>query len=500
MKNYVGRFCVTGIGVFFLLLTNNIVAQAEELEPTEFVTQHKGEFNGKKLSYTVRAGETYLLDIDEKPKASIFSFDYVVNSKQNRPVTFIWNGGPGSSSTWLHMGAYGPKRIVVPSEAQVPSNAPYKIADAPETILDVTDMVFVDPIGTGFSKVLGDTDPKDYWGLTEDAKSIALFISQWLQKKNRYNSPVFLLGESFGTTRAAAVSKVLLDKHIINVNGIIFVSQALDYQGSTPYVDDNIISYITYIPTMAASAWYHNKVDNTGDFEEFIQQSRVFASEVLLPALFQGNTITKVDKQVVIDGLHKFTGLDKTYIEQVDLRIHAFRFAKQLKREEGVSLGLLDSRYLTDERDDIAAAPSIDATEVISPPYKASLMHYMRNTLQVDWQRPYLNPAHPDLSDSWRWRPVANDEAWEPKYVNTAPDLAYVLRLNPSLKVMVASGYHDMITPFYDAEYTLNRHGIKAEQIDYHYYIGGHMMYTHEPSRLLLLSDTRDFIIQQLKK
>ncbi|WP_404409803.1 serine carboxypeptidase [Pseudidiomarina marina] len=469
-------------------------------EPTNFRSQHKGTFNGTRLTYTVDAGETYIRNNEGDPTAAIFSFDYVVGSKQNRPVTFIWNGGPGSSSNWLHMGGYGPKRIVVPSDAEHPGAAPYTMKDAPETILDVTDMVFVDPVGTGFSRAIGKGKKEDFWGLTEDAKSMAAFIAEWLTKNNRWNSPVFLLGESFGTTRAAAVAKVLLDDYVINVNGIVFVSQALDYQGSTPYVDDNIISYITYIPTMAATAWYHGKVDNSGDFETFIQQSRDFASQELLPALFQGNLLSSDERARLVSQLQRFTGLSKEYIEQVDLRINAFRFAKELRRDEGVAVGLLDSRYINDERDDVAARPESDAARAISPAYKASLMHYMRNDLGIDWSRKYLNPADPELSGKWRWSPLPEGRSWEPHYVNTAPDLASVLRSNPMLKVMVGSGYYDLITPFFDAEYTLNRHGIASDDIIYRYYHGGHMMYVHEPARQALLKDTRDFIRSQIGK
>lgn len=466
-------------------------------EPTRFSSQHKGTFNGERLNYTVDAGETYLRNAEGEPTAAIFSFDYVADSKQQRPVTFIWNGGPGSSSTWLHMGAYGPKRIVVPSDAEHPGVAPYTIEDAPETILDVTDMVFVDPVGTGFSRAIGKGKKEDFWGLTEDANSMAAFIAEWLTQNNRWNSPIFLLGESFGTTRAAAVAKVLREDYVINVNGIVFVSQALDYQGSTPYVDDNIISYITYIPTMAATAWYHGKVEQSGDFEAFIQASREFATQELLPALFQGNLLSDEKRAELVSELQRFTGLSKEYIERVDLRINAFRFAKELKREEGIAVGLLDSRYTLDERDDVAPRPGEDAAGAISPAYKASLMHYMRNDLGVDWNRPYLNPADPDLSGKWRWSPRPAGSSWEPHYVNTAPDLASVLRSNPALKVMVGSGYYDLITPFFDAEYTLNRHGIAADDIIYHYYHGGHMMYVHEPARKALLEDTREFIKAQ---
>ncbi|MEO2279829.1 S10 family peptidase [Pseudoalteromonas pernae] len=468
-------------------------------EATKFVTQHKGTFNGKNLNYKVVAGETYLLDKNEQPTASIFSFDYLVgDEKNNRPVTFIWNGGPGSSSNWLHMGGYGPKRVVVPSDAAHPGTAPYELQEAPETILDITDMVFVDPVGTGYSRALGETESKAFWGLNEDASSIADFIAQWLTKENRWNAPIFLLGESYGTTRAAAVSKVLMDKHLINVNGIIFVSQALDYQGSSPYVDDNIVSYITYIPTMAATAWYHQKVDTSGSFEAFIDASRQFAVDELLPALFKGNTLSTAERARIVEGLQRYTGLSKQYIERVDLRINAFRFAKELLREDGIAIGLLDGRYKIDERDDVSADPKTDAAKVISPAYKAALMHYMRTDLNIQWQRKYLNPSDPALSSNWRWRTAPDGVSWEPKYVNTAPDLSYALRSNPQLKVMVASGYYDMVTPFFDAEYTLNRHGINAEKIDYYYYEGGHMMYVHEPARVSLLTDTRNFIKEQL--
>ncbi|WP_448214173.1 S10 family peptidase [Colwellia sp. MEBiC06753] len=486
-------------GVFAAETPKTDKSKKPNVAATKFVTQHKGTFNGKKLSYKVVAGETYLLDKDEEPTASIFSFDYMVeNGKKNRPVTFIWNGGPGSSSNWLHMGAYGPKRIVVPSDASHPGTAPYEIKAAPETILDVTDMVFVDPVGTGFSRALGETKSQAFWGLNEDASSIADFIAQWLTAENRWNAPIFLLGESFGTTRAAAVTKVLMDKHLINVNGIIFVSQALDYQGSSPYVDDNIISYITYIPTLAATAWHHKKVDTSGSFEAFITASRKFAVDELLPALFKGNTLTLAEREQIVQGLQRYTGLSKQYIERVDLRINAFRFAKELLRADGVAIGLLDGRYKMDERDDISADPKIDAATVISPAYKAALMHYIRTDLNVDWTRKYLNPSDPELSDNWRWRTKPDGKSWEPKYVNTAPDLSYALRSNPEMKVMVASGYYDMVTPFFDAEYTLNRHGIHADKIDYYYYHGGHMMYVHEPARVSLLKDTRNFISKQL--
>lgn len=247
---------------------------------------------------------------------------------------------------WLHMGAYGPKRIDAPSDAAHPGSPPFNILDAPETVLDVSDVVFVDPVGTGFSRALGTHENKEFWGLKEDARSLAEFIQTWTTEQGRWNSPRFLLGESYGTTHAALIAELLQDDFQMGVNGIILVSQALDYAGSSPYVDDNLISYVTFLPTMAATALHHDKVKPVpASREQFLADARLFASDELLPALFRGNTLSRT------------------------------------------------------------------------------------------------------------------------------------LRLNPGLKVLVASGYYDVVTPFFDAEYTLNRHGIRSEQLVYKFYDGGHMMY-----------------------
>ena len=472
-------------------------------EPTRFVTAHNGRFNDVRIDYQAIAGETYIRDLDGKPKASIFTFAYLktnLAADEVRPVTFVWNGGPGSSSTWLHMGSYGPKRIVVPSDAQHAGLPPYPVLDAPETILDITDLVFIDPVGTGFSRALGDFEGKDFWGLNEDADSMALFIRTWITEQGRWNAPKFLLGESFGTTRAAAVARRMEEDLSISLNGIVFISQALDYQGSTPYVRDNIVSFITYVPTMAATALYHGKVQPPPESQEiFLQQAREFATDEYLPALFKGNGIDQEEYLRVRDRLAYFTGLSTDYIDKANLRVQGTRFAKELLRDQGVAVGRLDSRYTEDEIDDLSAETARDAaSDSISGAYRAALMSYIRSDLGVDWNRLYLDPADPDLSKNWRWRTVADGSSWEPAYVNTAHDLATALRINPALQVFVASGYFDLVTPFFDAEYTLNRHDIRADRIQYAYYQGGHMMYVNEPSRVMLLDDTRRFIQSQI--
>ncbi|GJL66073.1 MAG: carboxypeptidase [Nitrospirales bacterium] len=477
--------------------------EVEIPEPTLFTTEHSMEFNGERVDFQAIAGETYLKDLEGKTKASIFTFAYIktnLEESEVRPVTFVWNGGPGSSSTWLHIGSYGPKRVVVPSDGEHAGLPPYPIIDAPETILDVTDLVFIDPVGTGFSRALGEYEGKDFWGLNEDADSMALFIQTWINAQNRWNSPKFLLGESFGTTRAAAVAQRMEEDLSISLNGILFISQALDYQGSTPYVRDNVVSFITYVPTMAATALYHNKVEPLPESQEvFLQQARDFAVNEYLPALFKGNTISRDEYLAVRDRLAYFTGLSTDYIDKANLRIQGDRFAKELLRDEGIAVGRADSRYTQDQIDDLAAETNRDpAGDGISAAYKAALMTYMRSDLGVDWDRQYLSPADPDLSRNWNWRTVPEGSSWEPAYVNTAHDLAAALRVNPSLKVFVASGYYDLVTPFFDAEYTLNRHDILPGRMQYEYYQGGHMMYVHEPARIRLLKDSRQFIQSQI--
>ena len=508
MKIKVTFFFVLGmiLGPSLHAADKAVLNSASEIqEPTRFISEHSARFNGQRVDYTATAGETFIRNLQGEPKATVFTFAYTKNNLTDgeiRPVTFIWNGGPGSSSTWLHMGSYGPMRIVVPTDAQHAGLPPYPIEEAPETILDSTDLVFIDPVGTGFSRALGDYEGKDFWGLDEDAKSMANFIITWITEHGRWNSPKFLIGESFGTTRAAAVARIMEEDLSVSLNGIVFISQALDYQGSTPYVRDNLISFITYIPTMAATALYHGRVQPIPESQElFLQQAREFAVNEYLPALFKGNTIEQDEFLAVRDRLSYFTGLSASYIDQANLRVQGNRFTKELLRDEGITVGRLDSRYTEDEIDDLAAQASRDAaSDAISSAYKTSLMTYLRSDLGVTWNRQYLSPADPDLNRNWRWRRVPDSSSWEPAYVNTAHDLSTALRINPALKVMVASGYYDMVTPFFDAEYTLNRHGILADKIQYNYYQGGHMMYVNEPSRLELLTNTRRFIEAQTAK
>ena len=506
LKTILVGFCVLVFAIPALAVDESPAAEQDSKPvppPTQFVTEHSGVFNGQKINYSVIAGETYLRDEKGEPKASLFTFAYLKKDAGNkRPVTFVWNGGPGSASLWLHMGTFGPRRVSVPSDAGYPVGPPYPVLDAPETILDITDLVFVDPVGTGFSRALGDHEDKEFWGLTEDAHSIAEFIRDWTTAQGRWNTPRFLLGESFGTTRAAAVAKILEGEMRMNVNGIVFVSQALDYAGSSPYINDNLISYVTYLPTMAATAWYHGQIEPAPEsLEAFLDQAQTFAVDEYLPALFKGNALGAAERERVAARLAYFTGLSTEYIERANLRINGTRFTKELLRDQGLAVGRLDSRYRRDDMDDLAAEPEGDAADdAISAAFLAVLSEYMRQSLKVAWDRNYNASSGEEINRQWRWRPVPDDEAWEPWPVNTARDLSAAMRINPNLGVLVASGYYDFATPFFDAEYTLGRHDIPAERIEYRYYGAGHMMYVNEPSRTQLLEDVRAFMLEQLQQ
>ncbi len=501
MIKYCFSFCL-------LLITSSLLAQASSQDkaatkpvspPKIFKSQHQGTFGGKVIQYTATAGEIYLTNKEDKPAASIWSVAYTQNKitdYSQRPVTFIFNGGPGSASVWLHMGLFGPKLVQVDSEAKIDDGgAPYPIVDNPYGLLDLTDLVFIDPVGTGFSRVIGSGKTEDYWGLNEDAASVAQFIRLWISKHKRWNSPKYIAGESFGTTRAAGVAEALTGGgQNMALNGLIMISQALDYTGSTP-VHDNLVAFVTYLPTMAATAWYHKKAGQGETLADFVQKARDFALDQYAPALFRGNLLTTAKRQEIAKGLSQLLGLDEAYILQSDLRVLVPRFVKELLRQDGKTVGRLDSRYIGFEADVMAERPTLGdaASYAISSAYTAALNDYMANSLKVDMPRPYLT-SNGGLYPKWNWRPVPKDKGWEPSYVNVARKLGDAMRKNKDLRVMVANGYYDLVTPFFDAEYTFARHGILKEQLEMKYYEAGHMMYTHQPDLKQLAADIRIFL------
>lgn len=464
-----------------------------------FVTFHQGIFGGKNIRYKATAKETYLKNDKGEAVASIWSVAYTqegITDQSKRPVTFVFNGGPGSASIWLHMGMFGPKMVKVDSDAKKDDGAaPYTLLDNKETILDLSDLVFIDPVGTGYSRVVGNGKVEDYWGLKEDAASIAKFMRTWVTENKRWISPKYIAGESFGTTRAAAVANALeRDGQTMDLNGLILISQALDYTGSTS-IHDNITSYLTYLPSMAATAWYHKKAGQGKTLEVFIEECRKFTYDVYAPALYRGNLLSTAEQNALAERLAYFIGLDKNYILKSNLTVLMHRFQKQLLADQGLAIGRLDGRFMGDEADKVSEGPDLgDPSDYqIAGAYTAALNHYLASSLRVDMDRPYLT-SNDEVGEKWRWRPVPDGQYWEPMPVNVARQLGETMRRNTAMKVLVASGYYDLICPFFDTEYTFARNGIVKERVTKTYYEAGHMMYLHEPDRLKLAVDVRKFL------
>ncbi len=502
MKYYIVRY---SLSVLLLVTTFGALAQEEKKEeikpipvPKSFVTNHQGTFGGKLMKYKATAGEIHLNNSKDEPAASIWSVAYTAEGidQTTRPVTFIFNGGPGSASVWLHMGVFGPMITKVDSEAKNDDGgAPYSLINNNYGLLDLTDLVFIDPVGTGYSVVIGKGKVEDYWGLTEDARSIALFMRQWITKNKRWNSPKYIAGESFGTTRAAGVAAVLEeDGQEVSLNGLILISQALDYAGSTSDLD-NIISYLTYLPSMATSAWYHRKAGSGKTLEQFAEEARTFTWDEYAPALYKGTRLSADQKKQIAQRLSYFTGLPQAYIERSNNRVLINRFRKELLRDKGMTIGQLDGRYVGMESDEAADRPTLGdaASYSIGSAYTAALNHYLSSKLNVEMDRPYIT-SNSQLGTKWRWRDVPEGSYWEPSYVTVGRKLGDAMRRNKDLKVMVASGYYDLVTPFFDAEYTFSRYGILPERVQMTYYEAGHMMYLHEPDLIKLTNDIRVFL------
>ena len=470
-------------------------APAAVADPVRFEVVREGRFGGERLRYRVLAGETHLDDAAGEPVAALFTTAYVAeDAGEDRPVTFVWNGGPGSASVWLHMGLLGPKRVRVASEADADDGAPpYRIEDNPATILDRTDLVFVDPVGTGFSRPVGSGEGADFWSQSGDTDSMVRFIRRWITEQDRWNAPRYLIGESFGTTRAAAVADRLMgDGQDMALSGIVMISQAMDYTGSTP-TRDNLLAYVTYLPTMAATAWYHGRASEGLALEEVVDRARTFATATYLPALFRGSALPEDERRAVARQLAGLIGLDLDHVLRADLRVTVGRFSKELLREEGLALGRLDGRYTADDPDDTAATPRLGdaASNAISSAYTAALHGWFAD-LGVHMDRPYLT-SNSEVGRNWDYSEGPGSSGGEPAYVNTARHLSNALRKNGDLRVLVANGYYDLVTPFLDAEYTIGRHEILPERIAMSYHEAGHMMYVHEPDFEALMEDIRAF-------
>ena len=458
--------------------------------PNVSVTRHTDTFGGQRINYTATAGETFLRAENGTARAAIFSVSYVREPRDpNRPVTFLFNGGPGSGSVWLHMGAFGPRRVAIPSNGTDDGAPPFPILDNPDSLLDVTDIVFIDPVGTGFSHALGDTNPQDYWGVTRDAQSVAQFIRLWLNENGRWNSPKYLGGESYGTTRTAAVLNQLEGAYNdVSLNGIILISTVLDF-GAGADTPGNEMTHILNLPSMAATALYHDKAQ-APSVEAFVEEARRFATGPYAHALLQGTALGAEERASVRRELARFTGLSEQFLERADLRVTPSRFYKELLRDRGLTIGRLDSRYTGRDYDNAGEEVDNDPSFYgIDAGYTAAINEHVRGRLNYQTDRSYVTIGS---VGPWDWRLGGGRD--NDVYVNVAPYIGRALRENSGLRVFVGQGYYDFATPFFAAEYALSRTGMPRDRIQYRYYGSGHMMYVRDEDRMSLSRDVRDFI------
>ena len=463
-------------------------------EPAKFVKTHKMKLGGDDVAYTTTSDDFYLKDAAGKPTATFFTIAYTKDGAkaEDRPVTFVFNGGPGSASLWLHFGLVGPKVIDIPSDATDPCAPPYKLRDNQSTIFRATDLVFIDPIGTGYSHAMGEKKDEDYWGFDEDADSCADFIRTWITQHDRWNSPKFILGESYGGIRSSLLVPRLQNAGV-GVNGVVLISPALN-MAMLPFVTDgNDLSFATHLPALAATAFYHHKTDaQYKDLDSLLREVEHFAGTDYLSALFQGDRLPQADQQRIAEQMHRYTGLPTQYIMRSRLRIDAIRFTKELLRDEGQVIGLLDGRYKQDEIDQVATYPNSDPFDAKTGPIYISLWNgYLKNDLGIDMDRRYW-PQSPDANRNWK-RP-ANGRGAFAGFVDVTGALAQGTKDNEALRVFAAAGYHDVTTSYFATRYMLEHSAIDPARLTMKTYFGGHMMYLYRPSAEKLSDDIVAFM------
>ena len=464
---------------------------------------------GQTINYTATTGTLVLKNKDEKPIASMSYVAYVksgVKNADHRPITFLYNGGPGSSTIWLHMLAFGPQRVEVGSGTSTPP-APYRLVNNDDSLLDASDLVFIDAPGTGFGRVLdkdegGVGKGKDVYGFDEDAHAFAQFITRYLTINSRWNSPKFLFGESYGTTRSAMLANILENDDSVGLNGVMLLSAILSYDISVdfPQVNPgaNNISYALGLPSYAATAWYHHKLpQQPADLQAFLQQVEHFATTDYLQALMQGSHLDAATKQKIAEQVHQYTGLPAAYIVKAGLRVNGGQFAHELLGADDMVTGRLDSRYSGPAMDPMAEAADYDPMDSsIDAPTVAEFNDYVRNTL--DFGKDMIYKPQIDVFKEWDFKHQPPGAPFPlPFTPNVMPDLASAMKHDPGLNVLLMGGYFDLGTPFYSAEYEMHQLPIPdklQENISYKFFPSGHMVYLDPDSHKGLHAAAATFI------
>jgi carboxypeptidase C (cathepsin A) len=447
---------------------------------TETTHRDAVTIDGRRYAYTASAGTLTIRDIEGKPTASMFYTAYTLDGVKpgtKRPVTFLYNGGPGSPSFWLRMGSFAPIRLRTTNPEFI-RPAPYDVGPNPDSLLDKTDLVFLDAIGTGYSRPLGDMKPAQFYGVDEDVDAFAKGIIRYVTKYGRWMSPKFLLGESYGTLRSGALAYQLQDRGMA-LNGVVLLSSIMNYGYRQPGLDQ---VYLNYLPSYAATAWYHNRLQNRpADVATIVARARAFATGPYMSALAKGQSIPDAERDQVADQMSQLIGLSPEFIKRANLRIDLARFQKELLRGEARTVGRFDSRYTGIDTDAAGERPETDASsDAISGAYIASFHDYLSTTLGYKTDLPYRLSARDAAGFTWNWKHEGPGRGQGQNNPNTAVDLGAAMRSNPYLKVLSMNGYYDMATPFFGTENDLGHMMLERSQqanLQFTYYPAGHMTY-----------------------
>ena len=461
-------------------------------------TSHEITINGAKIAYDATVGFLPIRSKQGETEGRVFFTAYTktgVPAGEKRPLLFAFNGGPGSASLWLHIGAIGPRRVKMLDDGNLPP-PPYGLADNESTWLDKADLVFIDPIGTGYSRPSKPELGPKFWGVEGDLDSVGEFIRMYLSRNDRWNSPLFVAGESYGTTRAAGLTERLLDNGIA-LNGVLLISSVLNF-GLDDTGAGHDSGYSLYLPTYAAAAWYHHKLGGSGrDLKKILSEAETWAAADYPAALAKGDTLSASEREQALNKLNSLTGLDKRYLENADLRVSPWYFEKELLRDQKRTVGRYDSRIKGIDESGISPTADYDASyAAVRAPFTTAFNQYLRSELGYKSDTPYFVLGE-GLTSPWNWgREGANG-------LNVATRLRSAMVQNPYMKVFFAGGHYDLATPYYAAKYTVNHMGLESnlrKNITFAEYEAGHMMYIETASRLKLKADVAAFFDSALGK
>jgi len=491
-------------------------AKAEHFAPEEHATTGSVVIGGRKVEYQAIAGTLVIhpkgwddvpqnLSKEQKEnptEASMFFVAYFARGENSasRPLTFVYNGGPGSASLWLHMGAFGPRRVITADDAHTPPPS-YHLANNEYSLLDASDLVFIDAPGAGLSRIAGKNREKAFWGVDADAEAFANFVTQFLTKYSRWNSPKYLFGESYGTTRSAALANLLETQRYVDLNGVMLLSQILAFDASADAPEANPgvdLPYELALPTYAATAWFHHKLENApATLEGLLPEVESFALGEYADALAAGSTLDASRKHAVAQKLHEYTGLPVDYLEKADLRVNVGEFDKTLQDSSDTTTGRIDTRYTGPTMDPLSQQAAYDPLIAgIGSAFTALFNDYLRNQLQFRTDRPVKLFADVEKDWNFQHQPPGSSQPI-PQTTNVMPDLAHAMKYNPQLKIQLNAGYFDLATPFFEGMYEMQHLQIPPslqKNIEYRFYQSGHMVYLHEPSLKALHENAADFI------